>query len=47
MINVMIVSFNTSTYPVSIHNSMYGFQIFMNSDINEIVDFKDWLSASC
>ncbi|KAH1254207.1 hypothetical protein GmHk_04G010696 [Glycine max] len=34
------------TYPISIQNSMYGSQIFVNSDIKEIVDFKDCMDPS-
>jgi len=46
MINVNIDSFHTSTYPIAIQNSMYGSQIFVNSDIKEILEFKARLATS-
>ncbi|KAL5141343.1 hypothetical protein HKD37_09G024712 [Glycine soja] len=30
----------------AIQNSMYGSQIFVNSDMKEILEFKDWLATS-
>ncbi|KAG5037301.1 hypothetical protein JHK86_018141 [Glycine max] len=30
-----------STYPIAIQNSMYGSQIFVNTDMKEILEFKD------
>ncbi|KHN47417.1 hypothetical protein glysoja_044972, partial [Glycine soja] len=35
------------TYSIAIQNSMYGSQIFVNTDMKEILEFKDRIDPEC